>query len=740
MTQKSGKDLESLKKLPLANRPSSVKISEKDINVKEFELESDRSTAHKKSSVNRSKGAKTTDHVTIRKRPKTATNDSILDKKQANNSDLAALNQRPTTAQIGSYSTKKELINTDFLTINKRPSTAAEPLKLKKWRQMHFHSGSTTSKREVELLGEWLNSVLAENLESTENPIDVVTNAQHWYSVAFNELVRQVSICCTERGRLFAVIWKRNQDLFSKMIELHKQEREYILNCHKDRVQFLKTDLEFCASRLKTIEEAYNEEKQRSKENAERDVSKFDSLQEKIDVQIKERAALKLELNDIKQKLGIKVYDEKNSSSVVNPFVYELDDMNTQLREIQIKLSDQNKPSFQYIDQTLKSLEHYLDQMSSPKKNYRVYYSKFFITLPKDAEPKIRNEKWLKAAMVFIYSDYLTNLASFGPQKMYSKDLFEFCFDSFLQIFGHRTVAERVLLDFIGTLMNSTYEPSSHFAYLQRFLQLSDHPLRIDAFHFYLYSISMIQKANPGPMFSEFEMNEKQVCAVPIAAATQAGKEVLEKLCSGRILKFYTERITKIATSGSFGFGNRPITDLDGILDYLAAIYGEESQSMDDNIKELWKKIGCEEINNFSDFRQFMSKLDDRMASSDIAKLYNKWLKKSLNQPMKMDDMISFLHENSLIMPLKLTSKDFSAPTNTEDLIPFVALEFADNSAIYENVYMKLLEFGDEVQAKSLKAAKTKFDQSIGGHCSTKIFHVNVRDFYERIRLAQLLY
>ena len=97
---------------------------------------------------------------------------------------------------------------------------------------MHFHSGSTTSKREVELLGEWLNSVLAENLESTENPIDVVTNAQHWYSVAFNELVRQVSICCTERGRLFAVIWKRNQDLFSKMIELHKQEREYLSLIH----------------------------------------------------------------------------------------------------------------------------------------------------------------------------------------------------------------------------------------------------------------------------------------------------------------------------------------------------------------------------------------------------------------------------------------------------------------------------------------------------------------------------
>lgn len=651
---------------------------------------------------------------------------------------------RPQTAQVMRLQTKsprkKESGNTDFLTINKRPTTAAEPLKLKMWRSKHFHSGSTTSKREVELLGEWLNSVLAENLEQTDNPIDVVTNAQHWYSVAFNELVRQVSVCCAERGRLFAVIWKRNQDLFSKMIELHKKEREYILNCHKDRVQFLKTDLEFTASRLKTIEEAYNEEKQRSKDNAARDVSKFDTLQEKIDVQIHERTQLTQELNEIKQKLGIKFYDQNSSSSKNNNYVYTLDDINSQLRELQIHLSDQNRSSYEYMDQTLKSLENYLNTIQSSKKNFRVYYSRFFISLPKDAEPNIRNQKWLKAAMCFIYADYMTNLVTLGPAKMRSKDFFEFCYDSFLQIFGHRNIAERVLFDFISTLMSSTYEPSSHFAYLQRFLGLSDHPLRPDALHFYLYVISMLQKANPGPMFPEIEMNERSVCAIPINAATSAGKEVLERLVTGRILKFYSERITKIATSGSFSFGNRPITDLDGILDYLTAIYGEECQSLDENIKEVWKKVGYEEINNYSEFRQFISNINDILTSAEIAKLYNQWLKKSSNQPMKWEDMLQFLHDNSMIMPISLSPKDFAAPTNTEDMIPFIAQEYAEFSNVYENVYMKLLEYGDEIQAKALKAAKTKFDQSIGGHCSTKIFVVNVRDFYERIRLAQLLY
>lgn len=140
-----------------------------------------------------------------------------------------------------------------------RPQTRSS-LEVKKWRQSLFPSTAPASRREVELLGEWLNSVLAENLEQHDNPLDVCTNAQHWFSVAFNELVRQVSVDCAERGRLYAVIWKRNQDLLSKLVQVQREERQYILSCHKERMQFLKTDLEFCQSRLSTVSSAYNEE------------------------------------------------------------------------------------------------------------------------------------------------------------------------------------------------------------------------------------------------------------------------------------------------------------------------------------------------------------------------------------------------------------------------------------------------------------------------------------------------
>lgn len=44
--------------------------------------------------------------------------------------------------------------------------------------------------------------------------------AQFLYSAAFNELVRQVSTHCVERGRLLARIWQSYIALFVKMVEV----------------------------------------------------------------------------------------------------------------------------------------------------------------------------------------------------------------------------------------------------------------------------------------------------------------------------------------------------------------------------------------------------------------------------------------------------------------------------------------------------------------------------------------
>ena len=618
-----------------------------------------------------------------------------------------------------------------------RPKTSKQTLQLKKWRSTKFHSGGTASKREVELLGEWLNSVLAENLDQTENPIDVVTNAQHWYSVAFNELVRQVSIACTERGRLFAVIWKRNQDLFSKMIELHKNEREYILKIHKERVQFLKTDLEFSNSRLNTISEAYNEEQKRWSESAERDVTKFDALQQKINIQISERAKLMQELNELKTKLGLPINTPIKEKDDEIPNVYTLDNLNTKLREAQVTLRDPKKFKLENINRALTSLDLYLHRSIHGSLNYRTFFEYCFLSLPKNYTPTIRKPNWLNAAITFIYTDYLSALNKVGPKAMLKKTFIDFCLDSFILLFGSRPRAEKTLLDLIATVYDviTPDEPSSRYVYFLNFLGLKN-PLSVDTLHFYLYTLSVMMKHNQGPLFPELEASEEMICAVPTSTALVSANEVLERLVSGRMLKFYTQRIEKVANSGALRFGGRQIAELDEILEYMVTFYSEETKTLEDNMKDLWNKCDVEEITTFTQFRQLMSSINNRLTSTEISKMYVEHVRTLPRMTLQRDDFLNILRKYNYIVPLQLTPDDFPRTLAIDDMVPFIQLEFADVVPLYEKTMERLTQFGDEMTAKSLKAAKTKYEQSITGHCTAKIFESNIRDFFERLDLA----
>ena len=249
-----------------------------------------------------------------------------------------------------------------------------------------FPAPAPASRREVELLGEWLNSVLAENLEQNDNPLDVCTNAQHWFSVAFNELVRQVSVDCAERGRLFAVIWKRNQDLLTKLVQVQKEERQYILACHKERMQFLRTDLDFCQSRLDTIQTAYNEEEARWISSHERDVSKFGSLQQKIDEQIQVRKELIKELNELKQKLGMELVDESTEDDIADrAHSYTYDELVARAQELRwnmrlgktelLDMANEMDDITHYLDMKQKELKHLLKERAV--KAYEVKEAEF---------------------------------------------------------------------------------------------------------------------------------------------------------------------------------------------------------------------------------------------------------------------------------------------------------------------------------------------------------------------------
>ncbi|OHS96789.1 hypothetical protein TRFO_36979 [Tritrichomonas foetus] len=620
----------------------------------------------------------------------------------------------------------------------KRPQTSNN-LATKKWRAAHFHSGAPASRREVELLGEWLNSVLADNLENHDNPLDIVTNAQHWFSVAFNELIRQVSVTCAERGRLFACIWKRNQDLFQKLIEVQRDEREYILSCHKDRVQFLKTDLEFCNSRLATIEESYNEEQQRWKDNHEKDISKFDSLQQKIDQQIRDRKQLQQEIMSLEKQLGIEskqTSSENESSEMVFSFTYN--ELISRLQKMKSEIRNGQKLELGDIIYSLDDVCHYLEFTGQESFNIRSRFENLFLSLPSDHKPNIRDRAWVDDALSFVYATYIVSLSQSEQISSTKIDFALFLHQTFLHIFGNREQAEKTLFDLLCSSKQLSDEGNLKVTLFLRFLGYND-PLPTFALQYYVYCLVVMSKLGSSCLFPEVESNEEMIGGISVTVSSQAAQTIISRFATGRMQKFYTERIEKISNSGFLRFGGRAIAELDSVLEYLLTAYLEEEHKIEEAVLDAVKKLSSQQIWNFSELVTIAPALKMKLTHQVYSEIMVKCLTEKNGFPIKQEHLMKHLVELGLTIPFEFTRDDFVFEPSSEDIFPFVTNEYQYHQAEYEELLNRLIQNGDEIQVKQLKASKVKFDQNMSGRNSFKVFENNVREFFEKLNLFQFL-
>ena len=95
--------------------------------------------------------------------------------------------------------------------------------------------------------------------------------------------------------------------------------------------------------------------------------------------------------------------------------------------------------------------------------------------------------------------------------------------------------------------------------------------------HYYIYCLLQIASISQGPLFPEVESGETMLAGVPFAVAVKAARQILQMFVSPpKMLKFYSERIGKIAAAGYLRFGGKQIAELDAVLEYLLTTYLEE--------------------------------------------------------------------------------------------------------------------------------------------------------------------
>lgn len=85
------------------------------------------------------------------------------------------------------------------------------------------------SRKDAEMLVEWVDLMLSKAVkEQNENPDKLFESTHMIYSACLNEIIKQVSVQCKERGMLMSKVWNAYQSLFEKALSLSKSKQEYV--------------------------------------------------------------------------------------------------------------------------------------------------------------------------------------------------------------------------------------------------------------------------------------------------------------------------------------------------------------------------------------------------------------------------------------------------------------------------------------------------------------------------------
>ena len=103
-------------------------------------------------------------------------------------------------------------------------------LATRKWERTVFPSKVPAGRRDVQLLHAWVGDMVA-RLQQTAGKLpeeNMLKEAQVLFSVAFHEMIRQVSVHCLERGHLMGKIWWSEMELFQRLLQLRQADAQLV--------------------------------------------------------------------------------------------------------------------------------------------------------------------------------------------------------------------------------------------------------------------------------------------------------------------------------------------------------------------------------------------------------------------------------------------------------------------------------------------------------------------------------
>lgn len=632
-----------------------------------------------------------------------------------------------------------------------RPDTGTLNVDKKTWHTTVFPSENANSREEVKNLGEWLNKMLVENQKNTTDPFELAKNARHWFTIAYDELCREVSVDCPERAKLLASIWKRYQGLFQRVIQLHQEEKDYLVNCHKERTTALKNELDASQSKLKQISQQYRDDQERWSNSREREETKFANMRKKLDLQVKNKRNLLIQINQLKERLekgdieqkSTENYDASNEKENEKETVddvekekeFEPHQISDRVHQLRQQLKTQIPSMFNVLT-TLDDIAHLVDQERKPSASTRELFPSFFMTtLPSSHAGKIRTIEWTMSCLTHIYSLRLTILSEQSVPFDYSDDrmhFLDFIYEHFLLIFGLPQMATETLFDLIETARGLSNSGNTRCKTFLRFIDAEQSYLDSTYLDFYCFCLGsfLVSNTQSNVLFKDV-INEETMEFAPLngSLSIDLAKKVLFAISDNDTAEKYLEQIKE-----KFNIEPDSTICADDIIEYLLDVYQIEEKRVSEQLLEQFDMDAAQYggITSFSQFQtlsMFSSrKLDYRLYPGMMREIMQNTVSKS----MSFQTFTQGMHERSLLVPFNFDRVNYSPELHLDDTFGFLKQELNFHNQEINDILEKARK-DDETLYQQICSSKSKLEQVIETKKIGFLTEVTQREFYELI-------
>eukprot|EP01116_Phalansterium_solitarium_P008865 TRINITY_DN2282_c0_g2_i2.p1 TRINITY_DN2282_c0_g2~~TRINITY_DN2282_c0_g2_i2.p1 ORF type:complete len:631 (-),score=255.40 TRINITY_DN2282_c0_g2_i2:92-1951(-) len=542
-----------------------------------------------------------------------------------------------------------------------------------------------TGRREVLLLDQWLNKELDAN-QFTEDPLNAVKQAQQLYSICFHELLRQVRATCTERGTLMEKIWSDYLQLFEDILKMRELEREgynarirehqdHYQQLYKEKdVQFSKMYLQLAAEKEKALMgkdkldravALLHAEHKRWLERDERMRKYLRRLRHQLDKHAEheeeERPVFLLDLIEqpgfkesnmaMIQKLEV-IFSRlaelsgllTDSAVPLEALVLEIDTQVSAIKECCRLLShgpaepnadgevntdnmEEQKTFAEHGTQTRPLSAQGSESGAKPVPD--VFRPYFLLHYYGDTEPV--SEEWLLRLISHLLLRKLRADEEADSRMEPHDPMPQFIYEEFLSLYGLRKLAERRLLDVIGSLDKYIDRPRvrvfAHFCALSE-PEKTPHTSDVDV---YLYALSLCHQAlESDPNQDDFSLNDVQIGDVFKAMYGEAGLALLD--------------VTPLNHKGRY--------DVDAVLEAVI----NESQSRTRQIEskliaQLEAELANDALLAFGDFLTLVRRLNALHNRSDreLLQVYREAQQRSSSYKIEIKQLVWALHAHGLV-------------------------------------------------------------------------------------------